>query len=222
VLGYSPVTGLVRTGNGTLYVGYVTGRDDLNGIWRIRPGKTPQRIVATPGSGFPNGMDIDQRTGQLYFSDSALGLIWRAPLTGGRPEVWLRDPLFTRRDILGVNGLKIRNGAVWASSTDQGTLLRIPIRRDGRPGPVQVRSSGIQGIDDFAFVGDSDSVIAAVNVPNRVELIRADGSHSTLLEAGDGISGPTTIAIRNKTVYVASAFFILNEDPNPLLATLTP
>ncbi|NEA31099.1 hypothetical protein [Streptomyces sp. SID13031] len=222
ILGYSLLTGLVRTSDGTLYVGYVTGRDDLNGIWRIRPGKLPQRIVATPGNGFPNGMDVDERTGQLYFSDSVLGLIWRAPLTGGKPTVWLRAPQFTRTDVLGVNGLKIRNGAVWATNTDQGTLMRIPIRHGGRPGPVQARSSGIQGIDDFAFVGDSDSVIAAVNLPNRVDLIRADGSHSAVLEASDGISGPTTVAIRGKSIYVASASFLLNEDPNLLLAALTP
>jgi hypothetical protein len=222
VLGYSLATGLVRTSNGTLYVGYVTGRDDLNGIWRIRPGKTPQRIVATPGTSFPNGMDLDERTGQLYFSDSVLGLIWRVPLAGHRPTVWLRDPLLTRTEILGVNGLKIRNGTVWASNSDQGTLLRIPIQRNGRPGPVQTRSSGLVGIDDFAFVGDSNAVIAALNVPNRVELIRADGSHTVVLEAADGISGPTTIGIRGTTVYVASASYLLNEDPNLLLATLTP
>lgn len=222
VLGYSLITGLVRTSNGTLYVGYVTGRDDLNGVWQIRPGKTPRRIVATPGTSFPNGMDLDERTGQLYFSDSVLGLIWRVPLAGGRPTAWLQDPLLTRTQILGVNGLKIHDGAVWASNSDQGTLLRIPIQRDGRPGPVQTRSSGLVGIDDFAFVGDSNAVIAALNVTNRVEFIRAGGSHSVVLEAADGISGPTTIGIRGSTVYVASASYLLNEDPNLLLATLTP
>jgi len=222
VLGYSLATGLVRTSNGTLYVGYVTGRDDYNGIWRIRPGQAPRRIAPTPGVGFPNGMDLDERTGLLYFSDSVLGLIWRVPLAGGKPTVWLRDPLLTRKEVLGVNGLKIRNGAVWATNTDQGTLLRIPIKRNGRPGPVQVRSNDVVGIDDFAFVGDSDTVIAAFNLPNRVELIRADGSHSVVLDAADGISGPTTVGIRGATVYVASASFVLNEDPNLLLTTLTP
>ncbi|WP_103349585.1 hypothetical protein [Amycolatopsis sp. CA-128772] len=32
------------------------------------------------------------------------------------------------------NGLKLRGGAVWATNLDRGTVLRIPIRRDGRAG----------------------------------------------------------------------------------------
>ena len=220
-LGYAIATGLVRTWNGTLYVGYVTGTDELNGIWRVRPGGVPQRIAATPGTGFPNGMDLDERTGHLYFADSILGVIWRVPTAGGTPTVWLRSPHLAQSSLLGVNGLKIRDDAVWATNSDNGTLVRIPIRRDGGPGAVEVKATGMVGIDDFDFLNNTNIIIAALNLPNRVELIRPDGSHFTVLDATDGLRGPTTVGIRGRTVYVPSAAFILNEDPNLLLATVT-
>ena len=123
--------------------------------------------------------------------------------------------------ILGVNGLKLRDDAVWATNCDNGTLVRISIRRDGGPGAVEVKATGMVGIYDFDFLNNTNVIIAALNLPNRVELIRPDGSHFTVLDATDGLRGPTTVGIRGRTVYVPSAAFILNEDPNLLLATVT-
>jgi sugar lactone lactonase YvrE len=112
VTGFSLTTGLGRTHDGTLYVAYVAGTDDLTGVWRIRPGGQPERVAALPKDGFPNGLGIDERTGQIYVADSPLGVIWQVPLRGGEPTEWLRDQALTRRELLGANGLEVRGGAV--------------------------------------------------------------------------------------------------------------
>jgi hypothetical protein len=225
VLGFSITTGLVRTEDGTLYIGYAAGDPKLSGIWRVRPGGRPTRIVAFPAASFPNGMDLDKRTGDLYFADSTRSTIWRLSLDSGKLIPWITSPKFDLGpDNLGVNGLKIHNGAVWATNSQHGALLRIPIRRNGRPGPIETRVSGISGLDDFAFIGTGDTVISAVNIASKVVLIKPNGSYKTVLTTADGLSGATSVAIRNNKLYVTNGAFIpvppLPQDPNLLTATL--
>jgi hypothetical protein len=51
-----------------------------------------------------------------------------------------------------------------------------------------------------------------------VALIKPDGSYTIVLDARDGLQGPTSIAIRNHTIYVLSAAFLTHEAPNILVA----
>ncbi|MEV6994307.1 hypothetical protein AB0N87_34805 [Streptomyces sp. NPDC093228] len=219
-LGYSLATGIVRTADGTLYIGYAAGHDDLTGIWRVRPGGTPQRIVALTASSFPNGMALDRRTGELYFADSTLGTIWRVPTTGGTPSKWLSGPELAKSSLLGANGVKIHRGALWVSNSDAGTVLRVPIRSNGRAGTVRTKATGLTFPDDFAFLGDSDRLIVALNLANEVALVEPDGSHTTVLTGDDGLEGPTSVEIRGHKLYVLSASFVLDKDPNILVADL--
>jgi hypothetical protein len=101
-------------------------------------------------------------------------------------------------------------------------LLRIPIRADGSAGPIEAIASGLAGIDDFAFTGpgQSASVLAAINPFSTVVLIRPDGSEQTVLTVADGLSNPSSVAIRGRTVYVLSAAYLTHNDPNVLLARL--
>jgi hypothetical protein len=46
VLHFQFLSGLVRMLDGTLYLGSATGTNNLTGIWRVRPGGTPQRVIA--------------------------------------------------------------------------------------------------------------------------------------------------------------------------------
>jgi len=219
-VGFALATGIVRAPDGTLYVGYAAGDDNLTGIWRIRPGRAPERVVPLSTANLPNGMALDVRTGLLYVADSVTGTVWRAPLSGGAPTAWATGPLLDATSFLGVNGVKVHGGAVWATNTDQATLLRIPIARGGAAGAVQVKASGLGGIDDFAFVGRSDTAIAALNLQNEVALIRPDGTSSIVLTAQDGLEGPTSVALEDGRLYVMSASYILQKDPNILVADL--
>ncbi|RPF32694.1 SMP-30/gluconolactonase/LRE family protein [Streptomyces sp. TLI_185] len=219
------VLGVARAHGGTLYVNYATGSSET-GIWRISPdGGAPRQIAQLPADGLPNGLALDEQRGALYAADSVLGTVWRVPVTGGRSTAWARSTALAPVPSgtgFGVNGIKVHDGAVWASNTDRGTLLRIPVHRDGSAGTVGIRATGLDGIDDFAFTTrHGNTVLAALNGTSQVVVVRPDGSHSVVLTAQDGLSNPTSVAVRGRTVHVPSAsYFAAVKDPNLLLAHL--
>ncbi|MCC0096651.1 hypothetical protein K7B10_18045 [Streptomyces flavotricini] len=241
------VTGIVRAKDGTLYVNYATGTSET-GIWRIGPhGGTPVQIAQLPTDSLPNGLALDEKLGVFYVADTARGLVWRVPLKGGTATIWAAgaalQPLSEiERFPAGANGIKVHNGAVWVSNTDRQTLLRIPVRRDGVAGTIETRATGLAGIDDFAFTGQDDTVLAALIAVNEVALVRPNGTHAIVLTSPDGLSSPTAVAVfekqddkektettekqgkqgkQEKTVYVTSAsYFSAVRDPNLLTARL--
>ncbi|MBD0418813.1 hypothetical protein H0H10_06415 [Streptomyces sp. TRM S81-3] len=214
--------GIVRAHDGTLYFLYATGSADLTGLWRLRPGGDPQRIAALPADGLPNGLALDERSGTLYAADSVLGTVWRVPLSGGDATRWADAPELDAAGFLGANGVKVHNGAVWVSNLDQGTVLRIPVTRRGTAGPVQTRATGLVNIDDFAFTGQGDTLLAAINADNEVARVRPDGSHRVVLTGTDGLQNPTSLAVRGRTAYIANGAYFTNEDPNLLTARIVP
>lgn len=219
-LGFPLVTGLVRAHDGVLYFLYATGTADLTGLWRLTPGGEPERVTALPADGLPNGLALDEATGQLYATDSILGVVWRMPANGGPATAWAAGPALAPAGFLGANGLKLHRGGVWITNLDQGTVVRIPIGEDGSAGPAEVKATGLAGIDDFDFTGRGDQIIAAINPKNQVDLVEPDGSHSVMLTGEDGLSGPTAVIVHGHTVYITSASYLLKQDPNLITAHL--
>ncbi|WP_439658761.1 SMP-30/gluconolactonase/LRE family protein [Lentzea sp. HUAS TT2] len=216
-LGFPLTVGIDRAADGTLYFVYATGTADLTGVWSLRPGGTPRRIAALPANTLPNGIALDRHT--LYVADST-GAVWRVPTSGGTAAVWSSDPALAPAGFLGANGLRVRDGAVWVTNLDLGTIVRIPVRANGTAGSPKVVATGLAGIDDFAFTGRGTEIIAALDTVNQVALVRPDGTHTIVLDAADGLQGPTTIALRGNDVYVPSAAYLTGTDPNLLRARL--
>jgi len=78
----------------------------------------------------------------------------------------------------------------------------------------------VTGIDDFAFTGCGDQVLAAQNALSTVSLVNEDGTSQVVLTATDGLQNPTSVAVKGSTVYVASGAYFTQTDPNLLLAHL--
>ncbi len=218
--GFPATTGIARTADGTLYFNYNAGDAGLTGLWRLRPGRTAERIVALTADSLPNGLVVDERSGQAYISDSKLKTVWRAPLGGGAAQKWVTDQLLAPVSAFGANGLKLRGGALWVSNFDQGLIVRVPITSYGTAGSVAVRARDLPGIDDFAFTGVGDELLATLNPANQVDLVREDGFHTAVLTSVDGLQNPAAIALQGRDVYVANAAFSTNKNPNVLLGRL--
>jgi hypothetical protein len=221
--GTATVSGIVRGKGGTLYVNYNAGSQ--SGIWRIpRGGGAAVQVVALPEVKVLNGLALDRGQDSLYATDSRSGTVWKVSLKSGAAFVWAQgvelEPSTASSSGFGANGVKVHDGAVWVSNTDKGTLLRIPIVARGAAGAVTTVAQGLTAIDDFAFTGAGDTVLAAQNFVSEVSLVYPDGTHQTVLTATDGLSNPTSIAVRGPTVYVASGAYFTHVDPNLLLAKL--
>jgi hypothetical protein len=214
------MAGMARAANGTIYTLYSTGTAGQSGVYRLEPGGIPQLIVSLPADSLANELALDAATHELYISDSALGVVWRAPEAGGTAEIWASGPPLAPTEFLGANGLKLHDHAIWVSNTDAGTIVRIPIESDGSAGPISTFATGLATIDDFNFVGSGDEIVAALNRDNQVALVAPNGSHSILLDASDGLEGPTSIVVRSHTIYVASGGYFTGQNPNILIAQL--
>jgi sugar lactone lactonase YvrE len=217
----APVSlGIARARNGTVYAVDCTGNADT-GVWRLRPGAAPVQIARLPADSFPHKMVLDDQAGELYITDSVLGVVWRVPAAGGTPVIWARGPALQRESLFGANGITLRRHAVWVSNTDQGTIVKIPVRADASAGPIRTVVSGLTGeVDGFAVLGRDDSILAALNPSSRVVLIRPAGQPQLVLTAADGLSNPTDVAVRGHSLYVTSAAYFTRRNPNLLVGCL--
>jgi hypothetical protein len=221
--GTAEASGIVRAKDGTLYVNYNAGV--LSSIWRIPPnGGLPSLFAALPDVAALNGLAIDENESDLYITDSTNGAVWKISLRpgmAGAVTLWVQGAQLQRTVSApqGANGIKVHSGAVWVSNTAQGTLMSIPINEDGAAGTIATKATGLAAIDDFAFTSSGD-VVAAQNFVSEVSIVHQDGTHETVLTSSDGLSNPTSIAIRGSTVYVASAAYFTQVDPNLMIAHL--
>ena len=62
--------------------------------------------------------------------------------------------------------------------------------------------------------------VAAINPFSTVVLIQPEGSQQTVLTAADGLSNPSSLAVRGGTVYLLSAAYLTQADPNIMVANL--
>ncbi len=84
-----------------------------------------------PGGSGLNDITFD-RTGNVYVSDSAQGIIWKSPPNGGVATAWIDDPLLRTAGVppFGANGLRF-NGeetALLVANTGDDTVVNSPSR----------------------------------------------------------------------------------------------
>jgi sugar lactone lactonase YvrE len=144
-IGNGTIGGLMVTANGDLYIALAAYAD--RGVYRIdRKGQ----IELLPNSNnifFANGLAFDD-VGTLYITESVSlptgqGSIWRIP-RGGQAELWMRNALLMGTGALGnpvpigANGIAYYHGNLYVTNTEKGTVLRIPVEKDGSAGAPEV------------------------------------------------------------------------------------
>ncbi|MFJ9034833.1 SMP-30/gluconolactonase/LRE family protein [Streptomyces sp. NPDC102274] len=219
-VGFAAVTGVERTEDGTVHFLYSAGDRHLTGLWKLPPGGKPTRIAALPATSFANGLARDNRTGNFYITDSTQGKVWQVRPHGGTATVWADGHDLSPTDFFGANGVKVHNGAVWVANIDRGTILRIPLTGKGTAGRPQIKASGLDSVDDFAFTGRGDQLLAALNIPSKVVLITPGRPDRTVLDQNDGLQNTTSVAVDKNTVYVSSGALTTGRDANLLTAHL--
>jgi sugar lactone lactonase YvrE len=217
--------GLATDPTGNVYVCDATFDPSTAGIYRVTPSGTATRLPGTGSMVFPNGVALDKR-GDVYASDSATGSIWKIP-PGGTGEIWIHDHLlegtgaFNLGFPLGANGIAFRKGQLLVANTEVGSLVSIPVLRDGNAGTPSVVADGPElfGSDGIA-VGVFGDVFVAVNPQSNLVRVSRDGSITTLATAADGLENPASLAFGTGTdrrsLFVTN-FAIFTSPPHPAL-----
>ena len=183
-----------------LYVALSTFDPTTNGVYRVGRDGSAARLPGTQSIVLPNGLAFDRR-GNLFVTDSVDGAIWRVSRDGSA-EVWLRHPLLAGDNSapppvpLGANGIAFRNGALFVTNTEAGSVITVPVQRDGTPGApfVFARGPALVGADGLA-IDATGNLYIAVNGQSTVVRVSSDGANvTTLATAADGLDSPSSVA----------------------------
>jgi sugar lactone lactonase YvrE len=138
----------------------------------------------------PNVLTFDS-AGNVYVSDSFLGIIWRTGPGGGPPVSWVADPLLTTSGFppFGANGLAFNKGetALFVANTGNDTVVRIPVA-GGVPGTPEVFANSINGADGL-IIDEDDNIWVAANQADEIVVLNPTGRVIAKLGDFEGI-GP--------------------------------
>lgn len=213
--------GLASDADNRLYAAVRSATDTVAGIWRREAPHRWIRFAAAETRAGLNGITFAE-DGTLFAADSVNGEILCCSPGDDTLRLWLADERLapTSPDdpvsSTGVNGLKVWDGALWATNTAQATVLRIGIDQ-GHPGEVTQLHTGIPA-DDFTF-DTSGTLYLAVHPRDTVVRITPGGEMTVLATEADGLDGPTAIAVIDDGLLVTS-LGMLGSRHNPNIVHL--
>lgn len=216
------LSGLAFDQRGRLYVGWVDFNDPsvaTPGVARLGPGAKLTRVVALPGSSFPNGLAFHD--GWLYVSDSTLGAVWRVrPGCSQAPsQPWFQDDLLLPgADGLGANGIAFWRHRLTVAVSDAGRIVRVRVRANGSAAaPVVVAEQPeLVSVDGIAY--DARGGLWAVTNANGLLRLGRAGTLRQVASDPGWLDYPTqpvfgTAPGRHTTLYVSNGSFD-NGTPN--------
>lgn len=162
----------------------------------------PELVAEFPDAEFLNGMATwDEK--RVLVGDTMVNVVYLLDVETGEFEVALDGP-----EVSGVNGLRVHEGDVYAVSTTENLLYRIPVDADARiMGDAEVVAEGL-GLDDFDF--GPDGAIYAANMSGNAVVKINNGGITTIAGGEDSrdVLGPTSVRVGRGegegTVYVST------------------
>jgi sugar lactone lactonase YvrE len=155
---------------------------------------------AFPNNGLCNDVAV-AKDGTLYAADTTQGRVLRLKKGATALDVWAADPVV----LATVDGLAILDdGALYANSVGQSTLMRIPIKADGSAGPIAKLepSRPLQGPDGMRSVGKMTMLLVE---GGRLDEVTIRGDKAEVKVIREGMPGITAVTLTGKTAYVAEA-----------------
>ena len=207
--------GLVVARDGTLYAAMVGCNVlSMNGVWHVDANGHTSLVMPVPSASCfasaPNNLAFDEQ-GNLYVTDSITGSVWRLGSQGDM-GLWVQDDLLKPISAFGANGMAYRDHSLWVLNTDAGSIIQIPILRDGSAGKPRtlVQSDLLVGIDDGNFDVAGNLYVGNIYTTNLLR-VSPQGKVETLVTAAQfgGFYWPTCPVFgfghERSTVYISGA-----------------
>lgn len=219
-IGSAGTLGLAVSRDGDVWVVVISWVPESHGVWRIgRDGWAELAVPMAPDEApVPNGLTFDPH-GNMYVTESFLGEIWRAS-PGGEATLWFQSDLLIPPEggVFGANGIVYEGGALYVASSDQGTIVRVPIRHDGSPGRPAVVASGLNGPDGLAISAFGELYAVTAYGGELVRIRRGTEPQVVVDLRAAGVAYPTSVDFSKRptgaeTAYVAN-FVPLEGEPN--------
>lgn len=163
-----------------------------------------------PGSGL-NALTFD-KAGNVYFSDSFNGVIWKTGPHGGTPIAWSNSPLLGPGSGLtppfGANGVEFSNAGtvLYVANTAFHQIIQIPVNQDGSAGTASVFITGINAPDGIAIDRDENIWICA---NQEDDIVVIDKTGKVIAKLGD-FNGFDKNGVASGLLFPASLAFSLD------------
>ncbi len=153
---------------------------------------------------------LDPSSGILLIADSGAGAVWSLDVNTGAKSKAITDTLMAPTSTgfgLGINGLKVRNGDLYFTNTNQALFASAPVNAVGaEEAQATALTSNLAGLDDFQFDSQGNALFAG-NGQLRYRAAAGDPlvvvSNSTLLAGSTAVGFGRLPADRN-SVYVTT------------------
>lgn len=217
--GASFMGGIQFDSKGVLYAAVVSFDPAVwGGVYKVPAGGGTAVEKVGTSLPFANGLRFDKQ-GNLYVTDSKEGRVYRIN-PAGQQEVFsaaeelkshIKDP--NGSFDIGVNGIDIKDGFMYLSNTDDGTILRIEMTQAGQAGTITKLASGLAGADGLDF-DTKGNLYIPTNRQNKVWIMASGNKVSEVLPpTGLSFIFPSTALPIGNKLFVANLTIKTPKDP---------